>query len=50
MTESSELSLDSYVEQTLLQIFNGIIRANLEIAESNSIKESTFGLSPGQKR
>jgi hypothetical protein len=49
MAEASELSLDTYVEQTLVQIFNGIVRANQGIAETNSTKENTFGLSPGQE-
>jgi hypothetical protein len=50
MPDASELNLDTYVEQTLLQIFNGIVRANKGIAETNRTKENTFGLSPGQER
>jgi len=50
MPVESELSLDAYVEQTLLQIFNGIVRANQGIAKTNPTKENTFGLAPGQER
>jgi hypothetical protein len=50
MSDVTELNLDTYVEQTLLQIFNGIVRTNQGIAKMNPIKENTFGLSPGQER
>ncbi|MGE3167078.1 MAG: hypothetical protein AB7O52_19400 [Planctomycetota bacterium] len=50
MDDQAEIGLDDYVQQTLLQIFNGIVEANEKIASRNSIKENTFGLSPGQKR